>query len=128
MHRDSIISCKLTCLELILLSSSHFIDGNTEAGRGLIGIFVSSENGERKNQFHNFEPNLKQALIKYWLGRWTLARTISLGPQGVATSHVSQRFKKETPIIHHTSHQVQSGPNIYPDGYNLLRSNQAHLI
>lgn len=122
------ISCKLTCLELILLSSSHFIDGNTEAGRGLIGIFVSSENGERKNQFHNFEPNLKQALIKYWLGRWTLARTISLGPQGVATSHASQRFKKETPIIHHTSHQVQSGPNIYPDGYILLRSNQAHLI
>lgn len=65
MHGNSIIGYKLTCLELILLSSlSHFLGGNTEAGRGLLGTFVSSENGERKNQFHNLGPNLKQALIK----------------------------------------------------------------
>lgn len=35
----------------------HFIGGNAEAGRDSIRIFVSSENSERKNQFHNFEPN-----------------------------------------------------------------------
>lgn len=37
--------------------SLHFIGGNAEAGRDSIRIFVSSENGERKNQLHNFEPN-----------------------------------------------------------------------
>lgn len=63
MHINSIISSKLTCSELILLSSSsYFIDGNTEAGQGWIDIFVNPENHER--HFHNFEPILKEALIK----------------------------------------------------------------
>lgn len=63
MHINSIIRCKLTCSELILLSSlSYFIDGNTEAGQGLINIFVNLENHDR--YFHNFELILKEVLIK----------------------------------------------------------------
>lgn len=63
MHINSIASCKLTCSELILLSSlSHFTDGNTEAGQGWIDTFANPENFER--HFHNFEPVLKEALIK----------------------------------------------------------------
>lgn len=46
----------------IASSLSHFIDGNTEAGQGLIDIFVNPKNHER--HFHNFEPILKEALIK----------------------------------------------------------------
>lgn len=62
MHINSIIRCKLTCSELILLSLSYFIDGNTEAGQGLIDIFVNLENHDR--HFHNFELILKEVLIK----------------------------------------------------------------
>lgn len=63
MHINSIIRCKLTCSELILLSSlPYFIDGDTEAGQGLIDIFVNPENHDR--YFHNFELILKEVLIK----------------------------------------------------------------
>lgn len=108
MPINSIVSCKLTCLELINVSPSlHFIGGNAEAGRDAIRIFVSSENGERKNQFHNFEPNWKQALIKDWLGRWTRARsTLGFPGNGYKSCFTRSKKRKKT----YNSPQFPAGP------------------
>lgn len=68
-------------------------------------------------QLHSSEPNLKQALIKYWPGRWTPANPL-LGSVEMAMSHIL--LIKANPQGHRPSHQVRSEANMYPDVHSIM--------
>lgn len=68
-------------------------------------------------QLHSSEPNLKQALIKYWPGRWTPANPL-LGSVEMAMSHIL--LIKANPQGHRPFHQVRSEANMYPDVHAIM--------